>query len=285
MRETAPRGHPPRTPRGTPRSARPDGLSGGGAQRFQPQIWPREPAQRPQGASCSLARPRRAPAGPSLEASRSARPRCPRRDGLPTHPAAGCPDPNRSGFGRFRGCPPENAKWRSESSNSSRNMPLGGSKGRDVGPLLCLASTGQASRAEGSGKGITGRTALELRGPGVDRRRTRPQVGSDLGLGSQPRAGGRAPSRRQAASLSVFWGCGPGGWSVSKALRSPASGRNGDGEASTGLSRLGAPRPRGVQRLLGGGGMGRGPSRGADGDHGWLHVPQLLCPYIFASNP
>lgn len=281
MRETAPRGHPPRTPRGTPRSARPDGLSGGGAQRFQPQIWPREPAQRPQGASCSLARPRRAPAGPlwrraevrsrgasgvvgslhtPLQGVRT-------RTGLASGGSEGARPRTRSGGLRAQAYP-ETCHWE-------------GAKGELSGCFLCFASTGQASGAEGSGKGIIGRAALEPRGPGVDRRRTRSQVGSDLGLGSQPRAGGRAPSRRQAARLSVFWGCGPGGWSVSKALRSPASGRNGDGEASTGLSRLGAPRPRGVQRLLGGGGMGRGPFRGADGDHGWLHVPQLLCPSIF----
>lgn len=70
----------------------------------QPGSWAaglkraREAAPRLHGASCLLARPRRAPAGPSLQAGRSARPRCLGHSGL------GCPDPNRSVLQRVTGC-------------------------------------------------------------------------------------------------------------------------------------------------------------------------------------
>lgn len=61
-------------------------------------------------------------------------------------------------------------------------MPLGGRKGTNVGPLLCLACPGLTNTAKGSGKVIAGRTALEPRGPGGDRVRARSQTGSDIGL-------------------------------------------------------------------------------------------------------
>lgn len=236
-----------RAPRGGLSDPNPQAGSGAaGLERFQPQSRAREAAQRPHSASCRLARPPTCPCRALFAGGQKCTAEVPRAQ----RPRVSGPEPICLPEGhRLPGTPSEGLRAQ---AHPEKNMPLGGRKGRNVGPLACLACPGLTNTAKGSGKVIAGKTALEPRGPGGDSKSGLPD-----GLRYRPgkrRTGGRAPSRYQAARPSVFGGCGPGGWGVSKAVRPPAWGRNGDGRWRAGWERSG---PEAVWRRVEWGG---GPS-------------------------
>lgn len=211
---------PPRTPKGTPRSALPDGLSGGGARHSKLTSLAREPAQPPRGSGLPPARPRRAFQGPFGRRA-EVRAAGPRARWSPRRPCGTVSGAERVGLREGQRVPENTESW-SESWVCTGEPRLGDSRtmawrAREGRPTFRAWPTWLSRRARGSRKVIIGASALGPRGPGVGRQRIRSRWSPNPGLGSR---GLQAPPR--CAGWSLLFCAGLGGWSIGKAVRSPA---------------------------------------------------------------
>lgn len=115
---------------------------------------------------------------------------------------------------------PEIAKSGSESSGCLRScnwkLECQREQREKIRAPPVLSSYQLTSRAVASRKVLTDKTVLEPRGPVVGRSRSRSGPG-------KPRVAGPVHAARSRGSLS-FLHCGLGGWSIGKAVRSPAWG-------------------------------------------------------------